>query len=105
MISICAILSTLVVVLPMIYKKLKTFCDENNISYDITVQLGRTVSRTHSQTVNIDVNTKIEPIKIKEYELKQSKYQIVGKLRFRSIILGPSGSGKTVLLQHMILDI
>ena len=48
---------------------------------------------------------KIEPIKITEDEVKQSKYQIVGKLQIHSIILGPSGSGKTVLLQNMILDI
>lgn len=47
----------------------------------------------------------IKPIKIKEYELKQSKYQQVCKLPMRSILLGPSGSGKTVLLQNMILDI
>ena len=37
--------------------------------------------------------------------VKQSKYQVVGKLPIRSIILGPSGSGKTVLLQNMILNI
>ena len=48
---------------------------------------------------------KIEPIRIKEYEVKQSKYQIVGKLPIRSMILGPSGSGKTVLLQNIVLDI
>ena len=47
----------------------------------------------------------IEPIKIKEYTVKQSKYQVVGKLPIRSITLGPSGSGKTVLLQNMILNI
>jgi len=48
---------------------------------------------------------KIEPINIKEYTVKQSKYEVVGKLPIRSVILGPSGSGKTVLLQNMILDI
>ena len=48
---------------------------------------------------------KIEPIKIKEFEVKQSKYPQVGKLPIRPILLGPSGSGKTVLLQNMILDI
>ena len=47
----------------------------------------------------------IEPIKIKEYTVKQSKYQVGGNLPIRSIILGPSGSGKTVLLQNMILNI
>jgi hypothetical protein len=48
---------------------------------------------------------KIEPIKLKEYEVKQSKYDIAPKIPFRSVILGPSGSGKTILLQNMILNI
>jgi len=48
---------------------------------------------------------KIEPIRLKEYEVKQSKYDIAPKIPFRSVILGPSGSGKTVLLQNMILNI
>ena len=47
----------------------------------------------------------IAPIKVKEYEVKQSKYPQCGKLPARSIILGPSGSGKGVLLQNKILDI
>ena len=41
----------------------------------------------------------------KEFEVKQSKYDVAGKLPIRSVIFGPSGSGKTVLLQSMILDI
>ena len=48
---------------------------------------------------------KIEPIKLKEYEAKQSKYDIAPKIPFRSIILGPSGSGKSILLQNIILNI
>ena len=48
---------------------------------------------------------KIEPIKTKQYEVKQSKYKDVPKLPMRSMICGPSGSGKTILLQNMILDI
>ena len=47
----------------------------------------------------------IAPIKVKEYEVKQSKYSQCGRLPVRSILLGPSGSGKGVLLQNMILDI
>ena len=39
---------------------------------------------------------------MKKYAVKQSSYDVVGKLPIRSIILGPSGSGKTVLLQNMI---
>ena len=52
-----------------------------------------------------DLVPKIEPIRVKEYEVKQSKYKQCGTLPIRSILLGPSGSGKGVLLQNMILDI
>ena len=48
---------------------------------------------------------KVEPIHVQEYSVKQSKYEVCGKLPIRSVILGPSGSGKTVLLQNMILYI
>ena len=51
-----------------------------------------------------DVPT-IKPIKLTEYEVKQSKYNVVSKLPIRSIILGPSGSEKSILLQNLILDI
>jgi hypothetical protein len=47
----------------------------------------------------------INPIALKDYEVKQSKYNIVGKLPIRSILLAPSSSGKTVLIQNMIFDI
>ena len=47
---------------------------------------------------------KIEPIKIKEYTVKQYDSGVVGPCPIRSVILGPSGPGKTVLLQNMILD-
>ena len=49
--------------------------------------------------------SKIEPIKLKEFDTKQSKYPMVPQIPFISVILGPSGSGKTILLQNMILDI
>ena len=42
---------------------------------------------------------------MKKYAVKQSSYDVVGKLQNRSIILGPSGSGKTVLLHNMSLNI
>ncbi len=48
---------------------------------------------------------KIKPIKVKEFEVKQSKYDQVPQLPLRSMVVGPSGSGKTILLQNMILDI
>jgi len=47
----------------------------------------------------------VKPIQTKEYETKQSRYDVVSKLPLRSIVLGPSGSGKSILLQNMILDI
>jgi hypothetical protein len=49
---------------------------------------------------------KIQPIQLKEYNCKQSKYSDVApKLPMRSMLVGPSGGGKTVLLTNMILDI
>ena len=47
----------------------------------------------------------IKPIKLKKYEVKQSKYDVVSKLPLRAIILGPFGSGKSILLQNMILGL
>ena len=47
----------------------------------------------------------IKPRDHKKFESKQSKYEHVGKLPMRAVVLGPSGSGKTILLQNMILDI
>ena len=47
----------------------------------------------------------IKPIAVRQYEVKQSKYDQVQKLPVRGILLGPSGAGKGVLLQNMILDI
>ena len=48
---------------------------------------------------------KIEPIKVQEFEVKQSKYEMAGKLPTRAIICAPSGGGKTVLLSNLILDV
>ena len=48
---------------------------------------------------------KIEPIKLKEFDTKQSKYPMVPQIPFRSVILGPSSSRKTILLQTMILGV
>ena len=47
----------------------------------------------------------IKPIEVKEYTSKQSKYEVVGKLPLRDIILGPSGAGKGILIANMTLDI
>ena len=40
----------------------------------------------------------IEPIKIKQYEVKQSKYNQVARLPTSKILLGPSHSGKGVVM-------
>ena len=47
----------------------------------------------------------VRPVKLKQYEVKQSKYNVVSQLPIRAIVLGPSGSGKSILIQNMILDI
>ncbi len=52
---------------------------------------------------NITPNTK--PLKLIEYETKQSKYSMVPSLPMRSIVLGPSGSDKTILLPNKVLKL
>ena len=47
----------------------------------------------------------ISTVKVKEYHVKQIKYEHVSKLPTRSVINAASGSGKTVLLQNLILDV
>ena len=47
----------------------------------------------------------ITPIKLKEYNVKQSQYEVAPKLPMRAMLVGPSGSGKSVLLSNMILNI
>ena len=47
----------------------------------------------------------VKPVDVKEYDFKQSKYEVAPRLPFSQIITGPSGSGKGILLQSMILDI
>ena len=47
----------------------------------------------------------IKPINITEYEFKQSKYEHVPKLPFRSIIVASSMGGKTVLVHNLILNV
>ena len=46
-----------------------------------------------------------KPVNVKEYDFKQSKYDVAPRLPFSQIITSPSGSGKGILLQSMILDI
>ena len=46
-----------------------------------------------------------QPIKGKEYNVKQSTYEHVSKLTCRSVINAASGSGKTVLITNLISDV
>ena len=46
----------------------------------------------------------IKPIKLKEYNVKQSKYNMVGRIPVRQIVLGPSGCGKGVFIQNESLQ-
>ena len=52
-----------------------------------------------------DTVAKNDTIKVQEFNVKQSKYNVVGKLPTRSIICAPSGGGKTNLLVNLILDV
>ena len=47
----------------------------------------------------------IVPHKTKNYQLKQSKYEVVPKLPFKSLIYAASGSGKTVLITNLIENV
>ena len=47
----------------------------------------------------------VKTVNVKEYEFKQSKYEITPRLPFSQLIVGPSGSGKGMILQTMVLDI
>ena len=42
----------------------------------------------------------ISSVKVKEYHVKQNKYEHVSKLPTRSVINAASGSGKTVLIKE-----
>ena len=46
----------------------------------------------------------IKPIKVPEYEVKQSSYNQCGKLPMRAMLCAPQVGGKTILLQNRILD-
>ena len=47
----------------------------------------------------------VEPINVKQYEYKQSKYERADKLPFRSIVVSASQGGKGILIQNLILKI
>ena len=84
------------IALTILLKRLKSFCDENNMSYEAMVRLNRSLTNRFflSYIIYIMTTPKVEPINIKYYTVKQSNYETVGKLPIRSIVLGPSGSGQ-----------
>ena len=43
----------------------------------------------------------IEPIKLQDYTVKQSEFDMVPRIPMRSLILAPSGGGKTVLIYKL----
>ena len=47
----------------------------------------------------------IKPMKLQEYNCKQSKHDVVPQLPLRGVSLSPSGGGKTVLLANILLNV
>lgn len=47
----------------------------------------------------------IEPINEKKFNFNQSKFDMVPKLPFRSLVVGASAGGKTVLISNLLLNI
>ena len=47
----------------------------------------------------------IEPINVRQFDFKQSKYEQADKLPFRSIVVSASQGGKGILIQNLILKI
>ena len=60
---------------------------------------------TYIYLLLIMITPTVKPVNVKEYEFKQSNYDVAPRLPFSQIITGPSGSGKGILLQSKILDI
>ena len=47
----------------------------------------------------------IEPINVRQFEFKQSDYEMADKLPFRSIVVSASQGGKGILIQNLVLKI
>ena len=72
--------------------RLKSLCDANNISYEVMgkIKTDHYLIKDVSHILIYNDKTNIEPINIKYYKVKQSKYQVVGTQPIRSSILYPS---------------
>ena len=46
-----------------------------------------------------------EPLKVRQFEFKQSDYEMADKLPFRSIVVSASQGGKRILIQNLVLKI
>ena len=91
--------------LTVLLRRLKSFCDENNISYEVMVRLNRYLNANISHIIIDGQHQKSNRSVPNNIMSKQSKYYVVGRLPIISIILGPSGSSETVLLLLMIIYI
>ena len=47
----------------------------------------------------------IEPINVRQYEFKQSDFEMADKLPFRSIVVSASQGGKGILIQNLVLKV
>ena len=47
----------------------------------------------------------IEPINVRQYEFKQSDYEMADELPFRSIVVSASQGGKGILIQNLVLKV
>ena len=47
----------------------------------------------------------IEPINVRQYEFKQSDYEMADKLPFRSIVVSASQGGKGMIIQNLVLKV
>ena len=55
--------------------------------------------------MNNNIVPKVEPIDEKNFTFNQSKYEMVPKLPFRTLVVGASAGGKTVLIRNLLLNI
>ena len=63
---IAALLSSIAVAL--LLKRIKSFCNDNNMSYEVMVRLNRSLSRRYNRMQVYTMNApKVESINIKEY--------------------------------------
>ena len=80
MISIYARLSTLALILPILYQHINSVCDASNIKYDIDFQITRSLRKINSQSVTIHVNTKDRAGYYKIIHSKSEQKKVIDKI-------------------------